>query len=349
MTDQVDQTIQVAVIGVGRMGTHHARTYSNLPEAQLVAVVDADTERAGAVADEYDCDACESVDELLAKYPDVKAVTVAVPTKLHVPTATPLLQRGIACLVEKPLAPTVELCQSLVEDSQRSGTVLQVGHTERFNPAVRSLIKMNVRPRFMEVIRVSPMTFRSLDVGVVMDMMIHDLDIVLMLEQSRLKRVEAVGVAVMGEKEDICNARLEFESGCVANVTASRLSLRTERRMRLFSEEGYVNIDYQKRSGVLIRKSNNEAALNQVREQLAAGEDLSGVDYSDLVHVDQLEMDVPEGKQDPLTAQLSAFLDSVRTGSRPEVDGSAGYAAVAVAHQIVQAANEHQWEGLAPH
>jgi predicted dehydrogenase len=338
--------MDVVVVGVGRMGKHHARTYRQMPQANLVAVVDFDEERAATVADEYGCAFFTSIDALLQAHPGVKAASVAVPTKYHAAAAQPLLARKIACLVEKPLASTVVEARALAEFAEAHKTALQVGHTERFNPAVRALMKMNIHPRFMEVHRISPMTFRSLDVGVVMDMMIHDLDIVLMLANSPLKRVEAIGVTVMGQHEDVANARLVFESGCVANITASRLALKTERKLRLFSEDAYVSLNYQDRNGVVIRKSANEGALHRIRQGLAEGQDLSSMDYSDLVEVDDLSMDPAEGSSDPLTAELTSFLDAVRHGRRPEVDAVAGYAAVDAAERVVASIAAHQWEGL---
>ncbi len=344
---QSESLIPVAVVGVGRMGRHHARTYKKIPLAKLVAVVDADAERAATVADEFGCDSCANVAELLQKYPNIRAASVAVPTVLHLQAATPLLERGLACLIEKPLAPTAALCRQLARIASDRGTIIQVGHTERFNPAVRAVLAMGVRPRFMEVQRVSPMTFRSLDVGVVMDMMIHDLDIVLTLADSALARVEATGVAVMGKSEDVANARLVFENGCVANLTASRLALKTERKLRLFSEDAYVSLDYQKRTGIVIRKADNAEALAKVREQLAAGADLSSVDYAGLVHVNELAMDLPEGQQDPLTAELTSFLETVRVNGQPEVDALAGSAAVDAAERVTAAIRDHKWEGIA--
>jgi len=340
------QVIGVAVIGVGRMGRHHARTYKNLAGADLRAVVDPDEDRGGAVADEYGCGWYASVDELIENEPDIKAVTVAVPTIFHREAAEQLMPRGIACLIEKPLAGTRADAQAIVDLSKQTGAALQVGHTERFNPAVRAVLAMGFVPRFMEVDRVSPMTFRSLDVGVTMDMMIHDLDIVLTLAGSELERVEAAGVAVMGKGEDIANARLVFKSGCVANLTASRLALKTERKLRLFSESGYVSLDYQQRSGVVIRKSANQAAFDDVRRQLAAGTDLSELNYTDLVSVDELTMQLPEGEDDPLTAELASFLNAVRDGERPVVDAAAGFAAVDAAERVVAAMGAHRWEGL---
>ena len=340
-----DKAIRVAVIGVGRMGRHHVRTYRNLPQANLVAVVDADAQRAAAVADEFGCAALADVEELLARFPEVQAVTVAVPTVHHAAVAAPLLQRGIACLVEKPLAPTVEEAQRLATMAHDHGAIVQVGHTERFNPAVRAVAAMNITPRFIEVDRISSMTFRSLDVGVVMDMMIHDLDIVLMLARSPLVKVDAAGVAVLGQHEDVANARLVFASGCVANLTASRLAMKTERKLRLFSEEAYVSLDYQKRTGLVLRKSDNAQALDRVRRQIVAGADLSDLEYADLVHIHELTMDEAD-QGDALTAELSSFLNAVRDHCRPDVDAQAGSDAVEAAMRVVEAIAAHQWDGL---
>ncbi|MFA9479301.1 Gfo/Idh/MocA family oxidoreductase [Phycisphaerales bacterium AB-hyl4] len=340
-------TQQVAVVGVGRMGRHHARIYrQNLPQANLVAVVDPDTERAATIADEHGCAALASVDELLAKFPNVSAVSVAVPTKYHMAAARPLLERRIACLIEKPLAPSVEEAKQIAALAAEHGTALQVGHTERFNPAVQAVAKMGITPRFIEIDRVSPMTFRSLDVSVVMDMMIHDLDIVLMLVGSPIRKVDAAGVAVLGQHEDVASARIVFETGCLANITASRLALKTERKMRLFSEDAYVSLDYQQRSGVVLRTSRNRDALAKVREQLVAGMDLTDMDYSDIVQVDELRMDVDENEYDPLTSELASFLDAARTGKAPSVDARAGYEAVDAAERVAAAMREHKWEGL---
>ena len=340
-------TVDVAVVGVGRMGRLHALTFGRLPEANLVAVVDTDEERRETVVDEVGCAAFADCDQLFSAHPRLRAASIAVPTAQHEAVAAPFLTRGIACLVEKPFALDVLQARALAHLSDRHGAILQVGHTERFNPAIRAVAAMDVTPRFMEVNRISPMTFRSLDIGVIMDMMIHDLDIVLNFADSPLKSVVAAGVAVLGEHEDVANARLEFESGCVANLTASRLALKTERKMRLFSEEAYVSLDYQKRSGVLIRKSGNAEALAKVREQIDAGADLSDLDYSTLVTVEELTMDLPEGHDDPLTAELSSFLEAVRTARPPDVDARAGCAAIEAGHRVVEAVQQHRWEGLA--
>ncbi len=339
------QRIPVAVVGVGRMGRHHARTYSKIAGAKLVGVVDADEERAETIADEYGCRAFPTAEALLAAHPELAAASVAVPTKYHAIAAQPLLERRIACLIEKPLAPTVAEARELAALARQHGTLLQVGHTERFNPAVRAVAAMNLNARFIEVDRVSPMTFRSLDVGVVMDVMIHDLDIVLMLARSPIAKIDAVGVAVLSENEDVANARITFESGCVANIAASRLALKTDRKLRLFSESGYVSLDYQKRSGVVIRASQNDVALQELRLLLEHGQDLSEVDYSSLVHVEELTMEIPPGEEDPLTAELTAFLDAARGGKTPVVDAEAGYAAVEAAERVVASLRAHRWQG----
>lgn len=341
------ETVCTAVIGVGRMGRHHAQIYGHLAGARLVAVVDRELDRAASVAAEHGCDSCASVGELLGKHPELQAVSIAVPTPDHSSTAQPLLARGIACLIEKPLATSSVEAQRIVECAAEHDAILQVGHVERFNPAVLAVADMRINARFLEIDRVSPMSFRSLDIGVVMDLMIHDLDIVLMLADTPLVRVDASGVAVVGEHEDVANARLVFASGCVANLTASRLALKTERKLRIFSETAYVSLDYQRRSGIVIRKQGNELALEQLREQLASGADLSNLDYTDLVSVEPLSMDNSKRERDPLTAELVSFIGCVRDQRPPTVDGAAGCAAIAAAEQVSQAIREHRWEGLA--
>ncbi|MEM9019641.1 MAG: Gfo/Idh/MocA family oxidoreductase [Planctomycetota bacterium] len=344
--DQTNDVAEVAVLGVGRMGRHHARTYARLPQARLVGVVDFDEDRVETVADEYGCTGYTRVESLLAAHPSLKAVTVAVPTEHHADAARPLLERGIACLIEKPIAGSVAEAQELADFARRHHAVLQVGHTERFNPAVRAVAKMDITPRFIEITRVSPMTFRSMDVGVVMDMMIHDLDVVLSLVNRPIKKIDAVGISVLGAHEDICDARLTFEGGCVCTFTVSRVALKTERRLRLFSEDAYVSLDYGNRSGIVVRMTANEQSLDEVREKLRGGQDLSDLNYMDLVAMEELTMDLPPGQEDPLTAQATAFLHAAITGGAPVVTAEHGYAAVAAAERIVETVRAHQWEGL---
>ncbi|MEX0741215.1 MAG: Gfo/Idh/MocA family oxidoreductase, partial [Phycisphaeraceae bacterium] len=226
--------------------------------------------------------------------------------------------------------------------ARSSGSLVQVGHTERFNPAVRAISELEITPRFIEVDRVSPMSFRSIDVGVVFDIMIHDIDIVLMMAQSPLRDVRAAGVAVLGRHEDVANARLEFEDGCVANLTASRLALKTERKLRVFSETAYISLNYATKSGVLLNRTDNTAALDEVRQQIEHGADLSELDYADLVNV----RDITIEDEEPLRAELMNFLDAVAGRARPAVDAAAGFAAVETAQRVVDAIRQHTWSGL---
>ena len=330
--DTTSNPLPVAVIGCGRMGRLHARVYSQIPQVKLVGVYDANLESAKATAAEYGGEGFDSIDRLL----DIaKAVTIATPTTTHLSLASACITRGVACLVEKPLAKDVAEAKQIADLARLHKVTVQVGHIERFNPAVRAMSRLNVAPRFMEVIRISPLTFRSIDVGVVLDMMIHDIDIILNLAGSPVKTVDAVGVAVVGEHEDICNARLTFENGCVANLTASRLALKTERRLRVFSPEAYVSIDYQKRHGMLVRKGPNMGAVKEAVAALRRGEiqDLSGLNQDGLVEMEELAIDDVE----PLRAELDSFIESVKTGKRPHVNADDGLAAVETATRIVQA------------
>lgn len=332
----------MGVIGVGRMGRHHARVCSETPGVTLVGVADQDEERRSSVAERHDSRAFATSEDLLRA--GVDAAVIAVPTIHHLSVAEPLLRAGVACLIEKPLAQSVEEARRLADLAEETGSVLQVGHTERFNPAVRALTKLReeagftIAPRFIEVHRVSPMTFRSVDISVVFDMMIHDLDVVLMLVGGvEPTDVQAAGVPVITEHADVCNARLRFETErgvCVANITASRLALKSERKIRIVAEDAYVSIDYARKSGVVIRKTANEPQLNAVRDALRSGQDLSDVNYSELVALENLQIDDAE----PLRMQLQSFLDAIRSGRRPDVDAEAGFAAVRTAERIVQAA-----------
>lgn len=321
----------VGVVGCGRMGRLHARVSSQIPEAQLVGVYDANTDSAQAVAEQFSCRAFTSVEEMI---PHVKAVVVATPTITHEGLATTFIRAGVACLIEKPLAKDVAEATRIADLARKHNATVQVGHVERFNPIIRAMRKFDIKPGFMEVIRVSPLTFRSIDVGVVLDMMIHDIDIVLMLAQSKPVQVDSVGVRVLGDVEDVCNARVKFENGCVANFTASRLALKTERKLRAFSTDAYVSLDYQKRTGTIARKSENLGAIRDTVAKIRSGEieDLSQLNYADLVNVEQLTTDDVE----PLRAEWEAFLHAAKTGERPEVNADDGLAAVSLATRIVE-------------
>jgi predicted dehydrogenase len=314
------------------MGKWHARVYSQMPRVRLVGVYDADPDASQAAVAEFCGEIFDQLDALAER---VSAVTIAVPTNAHAAVAEPFLRRGVACLIEKPLAGDVDEAKQIVAWSRDNNAVLQVGHIERFNPAIRAMQRLDIRPRFIEVTRISPLTFRSIDVGVVLDMMIHDIDIVLMLACSPVQRIDAVGVSVIGDVEDICNVRLTFTNGCVANLTASRLALKTERRMRVFSEDAYVSLDYQKRYGLVARRTPNINAIRGAITKIRAGEieDLSQLNFAELVHVEELQIDDVE----PLRAELESFVGAVVNKTRPIVTGEDGLAAVELATNIVLA------------
>jgi predicted dehydrogenase len=328
--------LNVGVVGCGRMGRLHARVFSQMPNVKLAGVFDADGDQAAATAEQYGTVACASLGELLGK---ASAVVVAVPTKFHLPVARECAAAGVHMLIEKPLASTAVECREVAELAKSRGLTVQVGHVERFNPAIRAMTRLEIRPRFIEVTRVSPLTFRSIDVGVVLDMMIHDIDIVLLLAGGLpVTSVEAVGVSVIGGAEDVCNARVRFGSGeasCVANLTASRLALKTDRKLRVFSTDGYVSIDYQKKYGIVARRSGNVEAIRDAAAKIRSGEveDLSQLNYADLVSVEELQIDDVE----PLRAELDAFVEAVATKTPPVVDVTHGAAAVELAERIVAA------------
>lgn len=342
----MSEVIPVAVVGVGHMGRHHARIYSDLPGAKLVAIIDRDLARAVKLAGPYGAAAFDSVDKLPA---GVRAASVAVPTVAHQSVAEALMARGVAVLVEKPLAATVNEAQAIADFAAGHHVLLSVGHTERFNPAVRAVQRLEIRPMFIEAERISPFSFRSADIGVVSDMMIHDIDIILSLvargaggRRPQVERVDALGINVLGPHEDIATARVSFGNGAVANLKASRLALKTERKLRIFSQEAYVSVDYHRKTGIAIVKDANIDIIKMARERNF--EDLSqmaGMDFGKLVKVEPLAVDDVE----PLRAELESFLDSVRTGGPAAVSADDGVAAVSLAARIVESVHSHLWEG----
>ena len=329
--------LKVAVVGVGHMGRNHARIYGELERCELVAVVDKDLDRARHVAAQFGGQAVSRFADITAS---VDAATVAVPTVYHAEVAIPLLQSGVAVLVEKPLAPDVGSARQLVDAARKHHCLLQVGHSERFNPVVQAMLRMEVAPRFIETHRISPFTFRSADIGVVFDMMIHDIDIVLHLVRQRECTVDAVGVAVLGPYEDVANARIRFADQAVANLTASRLALKTERKIRVFCPTAYLSMDYQKKSGVAIKLADNLDLIRMAKERNF--EDLSqmqALDFGSMLKIEPLVVDNVE----PLRAEIESFLDSVRTGRNSGVSAEEGYAAVELAERITTTVRDQDW------
>jgi predicted dehydrogenase len=329
--------VRTAVVGVGAFGRHHARIYSQMPQAQLVAVVDADPAKREEAGRTYGVPAFADPSQIPA---DVEAVSVAVPTEFHHRVALPLLSRGVSVLIEKPMVRSLEEGRELIAAAEKSGAVLQVGHVERFNPAVRALRDHQIVPRYIEAARVSPFSFRSADVGVVLDLMIHDLDIVLHLARSEPERVEAIGVPVLTPCEDIANARVVFRNGCVANLTASRVATKTERKVRVFSRDSYLVLDFGRREGYLYRKGPGltpEKTRELIAMALAGGKatitDLQAKVFTDLLTMERLT--IPEG--DALTEEIRDFLRCVRERATPAVSGREGLAAVALALDVLAA------------
>ncbi|MCB9833328.1 MAG: Gfo/Idh/MocA family oxidoreductase [Planctomycetes bacterium] len=331
----MSEPVPVAVVGAGRLGSIHARILAAMPEAELVAVVDIDAERAAEVAARHGARALTRLDQIEG----VEACVVAVPTVEHHPVASRLMMRGLSCLVEKPIATTVAEAEDLCRIARDREVTLMVGHSERFNPVMRALEKLPFEARFIDSQRVSPFSFRSADIGVVLDMMIHDIDIILHLVKSPVKAVHAVGVPVIGRNEDLANARIVFENGAVANATASRVALKTERTVRVFSGELYATLDFAKKEGRIIRRGpalesgelDIEAALEEgMRNPLAFMQ-------KGMVTIETLGLDDVE----PLLAENRAFLAAHRTKTAPPVTGEDGLVALDCACRIVASAREN--------
>lgn len=300
--------LRVAVVGAGHLGRHHARILSSLPGVTLTAVVDVKAGRAAEVASAHGATPCASAEEIIDR---VDAVSIAVPTAAHLDIALPFLDRGIPVLVEKPLARSVEEADRLIAAAEAGGALLAVGHTERFNPAVAAASGHLRSPRFVEVHRLGVFPERSLDIDVVFDLMIHDLDIILSLVSSEVETVEAVGVPVLTGRVDIANARLRFADGCIANLTASRISRERVRKIRFFQSDAYVSIDYAAQEVELYRL---------VRAGGAAPRIEGG----------RLEV----AHEEPLRRELADFTGAVRDGRPPMVTGRDGRRALALAGRI---------------
>ena len=331
--------LRTAVIGAGKMGTIHAKVYSQLPASHLVAIVDTDPAKAERLAEKYGCQATTNVTDVLDR---VDAVTISTPTTTHLQLAKLFVRKKIPVLIEKPLASSVREGRKIVAMAKRYQTVVAVGHSERCNPVVQAMKRFSIEPKFIEAQRVSPYPFRSTDIGVVLDIMIHDIDIILSLAASKIKRVDAVGVGVLEGAEDICNARLVFENGCIANMTASRLALKTERRVRVFTRQAYLSVDYLKKSGIVIKADPNSDVVALIREHRERGDfDFSSVNWPDLLHIEQLQIDDKE----PVRLQQEAFLRAVQDPQyTPEVSAAEGLAALQCAQLILNSIKRHKWD-----
>lgn len=331
--------IRTAVVGAGKMGAIHAKVYNQLENSRLVAIADNDTERAEKLAKEYGAKAITDCSELIG---NVDAVTISAPTVCHCDLAKLFVENGIAVMIEKPLAASVEQGRQIVDLAKKHNVVVAVGHSERCNPVVQAMKRLKIEPKYIEANRISPYSFRSTDIGVVLDVMIHDIDIILSLAESKIKKIDAVGVNVIGENEDICNARIVFENGCIANITASRLALKTERKVRVFSSQAYLSLDYFKKEGIVIKADPNVNVVEWIRDkQQEDNFDFSDVNWLDLLHIEQLDIQDTE----PLRVEQQAFLEAVAGKSdRPEVTAEEGLAAMECAEAILAAIKEHKWQ-----
>ena len=333
--------VRMAVIGVGHLGQHHARILASLPDVELVGVVDSNPDQARAIATKLGSTAYDHFEPLVGR---VDAVSVVTPTIHHHKVASAFLKAGVPTLVEKPVCRTLAEADDLIALADKAGVPLQVGHIERFNPAFEELARRPIRPKFVEAERHGPFTGRSIDIGAVLDLMIHDLDLLLSLVGSPVLRVSAVGAAIFGGYEDMVNARLEFENGCVAHVTASRITKHPKRRLRVWAPEGYAGIDFVTRKLTLVQQSEELRQYGIRADQLDAAAKARLKDEVFGRYLQVLNLDA-DRKFDQLTAELKHFIDCVRTGRTPRVTGTDGRNALELAERVLAALKAHQWEG----
>jgi len=304
--------IRSAVIGVGYLGKFHAQKYAQLPDSELVAVCDTNLTTAQELAAQLGTQAVNNIDAILAQ---VDALSIVVPTQQHYSIAKKCLMAGKHILLEKPMTTTVAQAQELVEIANEQNVVFQIGHLERFNPAILALENVLETPMFIESHRVAPFNPRGADVNVILDLMIHDIDIILDIVDAEVTHIDAKGVAVLSKDTDIANARLKFANGCVANVTASRAGMKSERKMRVFQHNAYISVDFQNKKLGIHRKGKGEQ-------------------FPGIANIDSQEQVFEQG--DALNAEIASFLNCIKQGSKPKVSGEAGMRALAAAIEITQ-------------
>ncbi|MCX8065927.1 MAG: Gfo/Idh/MocA family oxidoreductase [Candidatus Hydrogenedentes bacterium] len=307
--------LRAGVVGFGYLGYHHARIYKELDNVELVGIVDISEDRRKKAEKDFKVPAYQHFSELISQGVDI--VSVATPTVTHTEVALPILDAGIHLLIEKPLADTMPNAKLIVEKAKERKCILQVGHIERFNGAVKQLFHLIEKPLFIECHRLSPFPNRGTDVSVVLDLMIHDVDIVLKLTNSDVIQIDAVGVPVFSESEDIANVRLRFSSGCVANITASRVSMDRLRKIRIFSTQEYVSTDYTSQSLLLYRKRNAPIPKNG--------------NLMDMIEITPISV----SNEEPLRAEIKSFVNSVLSGTLPEVTGEDALKALELCWKII--------------
>lgn len=333
--------LRVGVVGVGSLGQHHARILANLAGARLVGVIDPNEKQAAAIAAKH---GCKVFADAPAMRDEVDAVSIVTPTRFHCGTAIEFLAAGVPCMVEKPLAGTVPEARWIVNTAKKAGTPLQVGHIERFNPGFEVVERSPLRPKYIEGQRLAPFSGRALDVGVVLDLLIHDLDLVLSLNRCPVVSIDALGVSVLGQHEDLANVRLHFANGCVATLTASRVHPQAVRTMNIFGAEGYAGIDFAKKAAHLIQPTIPfRCGETPVRELDADG--MAAFKTALFGEHLQERQVAPLTTTDQLTAELTDFVDAVRLGRQPKVTGEDGLAAVELAHAVLAIMAKHDWNG----
>ncbi len=335
--------LPLAVVGVGHLGKEHARILSGMADVELVGVVDPNRQQAEAVAARCNTRAFRDHRELLGQ---ARAAVLAAPTSYHHALACDLLDAGVHLLIEKPLAASADQARELVSLAKKQSVILQVGHIERFNPAFEELQARPLRPCYLRAERCGGFTGRSTDVGVVLDLMIHDLDLILALVRSDVQRVESLGVAVLGGHEDVAQARLVFANGCVADVSASRVHPEAKRQMHAWGPEGYAGVDFGKRQLTLMQPGERLRKIDSRRLDAATLAGLKGDLFGAYVQSCTIDCNVRH-KADQLTRELEEFVRCVRTGEAPRVPGEAGLAALELAGRVLDGIAAHRWEGRA--
>lgn len=313
--------IKCGVAGVGSLGQHHARIYASLPNVEFMGIFDANDERAKEICARHNCRRFATIEELGDA---CEAVSVVVPTDRHEQVALPLLAKKCHLLIEKPITATLAEAGRVLAAAQANGCIVQVGHIEHFNPVMSFLEKQIDRPAYITAERLAPYTPRGTEVGVVLDLMIHDIGIVLALVKSPIRKIDSVGISVLSKTEDIANARIEFESGCVANLSASRMSLKKNREIRIFQDNAYLSLDFMNQTGHLVKKSDIVAYGVKLKVGLAKAGDTSDIPVQD----------IPIEKDEPLKLELMHFTASVSERTQPKVGATLAKTALEVAIQI---------------
>ena len=324
--------MKIGVIGVGHLGQHHARILNELKDTELIGVYDSNQSRTEEIAYKNNCKTFTEVTDLLS---EVDAVNIATPTTTHFDFGKQCLLAGKHIFIEKPICSNLEDAEDLVSIAEKNNLKIQVGHIERFNPAIMALSKTLINPIFIEANRLAPFTPRGSDVPVVLDLMIHDIDIILSLVKRKVKSIKAIGIPILTNDIDIANAKIEFENGALANITASRISLKRERKIRFFQKDMYISLDYQNKSVQIVKKN---PEIDKIMTEIMAGKRQPII--SELYNTQKLEII----EKEPLKTELESFIDAMQNNKRPIVNGQDGYEALRVAFMIMKDIDKNRKE-----